>query len=114
MSTLRNSVRLIGHLGGNPEVREIANGKKVARFSLATNETYKDQSGKKVTETQWHNLIAWNKTADICEKYLVKGKEIAIEGKLTSRNWEDKDGIKRTTTEIIINEILMLSNGQKD
>ena len=108
MSTLRNKVQLIGNLGNNPEIITLDSGKKLAKFSIATNESYKNSQGEKVTETQWHNLIAWNKTAEIVEKYLEKGKEIAIEGKLTSRSYEDKDGGKKYVTEIIVHELLML------
>lgn len=108
MSTLRNKVQLIGNLGNNPEIITLDSGKKLAKFSIATNESYKNSQGEKVTETQWHNLIAWNKTAEIVEKYLEKGKEVAIEGKLTSRSYEDKDGTKKYVTEIIVYELLML------
>ncbi len=110
MNNLRNSVRLIGNLGMNPEVKEIGKDKKVAKFSLATKEVYKNEDGEKVSETQWHNLIAWGNQAKIAEKYLKKGNEIAIEGKLTSRNYTDKDGVKRYVTEIVVNEILMIGS----
>ncbi len=110
MSTLRNKVQLIGNLGNNPEIITLDSGKKLAKFSLATNESYKNAQGEKVTETQWHNLVAWNNTAEIIEKYLEKGREIAIEGKLTSRSYETKEGEKRYVTEIIVNELLMLGS----
>ncbi len=110
MSTLRNKVQLIGNLGNAPEIITLESGKKLAKFSLATNENYKNAKGEKVTDTQWHNIVAWNKTADIIEKYLEKGKEVAIEGKLTSRSYETKEGDKRYVTEIVCNELLMLSN----
>jgi len=109
MSNLRNSVRLIGHLGNAPEVKEVGTNKKVARLSIATNESYKNDQGEKIEETQWHNLILWDKNATIAEKYLHKGSEISIEGKLTSRNYIDKSGIKRYVTEIVVNEVLLLS-----
>ncbi len=109
MNTLRNKVQLIGNLGKDPEIINLENGKKIAKFSLATNDSYKNAQGERVTQTHWHNLIAWNKTAEIVEKYITKGKEIAVEGKLTNRSWEDKDGIKRYTTEVMVNELLMLS-----
>ena len=108
MNNLRNSVRLIGNLGMNPEVKEIGNDKKLAKFSLATREVYKNDDGEKVSDTQWHNLIAWGNQAKLAEKYLKKGNEIAIEGKITSRNYTDKDGVKRYITEIVVNEILMI------
>jgi single-strand DNA-binding protein len=108
MNNLRNNVRLIGNLGMNPDVKELNGGKKLAKFSIATSETYKGEDGEKVTETQWHNLIAWGKQAEIVEKYLKKGNEVAIEGKISSRNYTDKDGVKRYVTEIIVNDLLMI------
>jgi len=112
MSTLRNKVQLIGNLGNDPEIITLENGKKLAKFSLATNETYKNGQGEKITETQWHNIIAWNKTADIVATYVKKGKEIALEGKLTSRSYETKDGEKRYITEVVVSEVLLLGNKQ--
>ena len=108
MNTLRNKVQLIGNLGNNPEIITLDSGKKLAKISIATNETYKNAQGEKVTDTQWHNVVAWNKTAEIIEKYLVKGSEVAIEGKLTSRSYEDKDGAKKYITEVVCNELVML------
>jgi single-strand DNA-binding protein len=108
MSTLRNKVQLIGHVGNDPEIKTFDGGKKLAKLNVATNESYKNDKGEKVEETQWHSLIAWGKTADIIEKYVVKGKEIAIEGKLTHRSYEDKNGEKRYVTEVVIDELLML------
>lgn len=108
MNTLRNKVQLIGNLGSTPEIITLDSGKKLAKFSIATNESYKNAQGEKITETQWHHLIAWNKTAEIVEKYLEKGKEIAIEGKLTSRSYDDKEGNKKYITEVVVNELLML------
>ena len=108
MNALRNKVQLIGNLGNNPEVITLESGKKLAKFSIATNESYKNAQGEKVTDTQWHNVIAWNKTAEIVEKYLSKGNEVAVEGKLTSRSYEDKEGVKKYITEIVVNELLML------
>ena len=109
MNTLKNKVQLIGNLGQDPEIITLESGKKLAKFSLATNENYKNASGEKVTQTDWHNLIAWGKTADIIEKYITKGKEIAIEGKLTNRSYETKEGEIRYVTEVVVNELLMLS-----
>ena len=108
MSTLRNKVQLIGNLGNNPEVITLESGKKLAKFSIATNERYRNADGEKITDTQWHNVIAWNKTAEIVEKYLTKGNEVAVEGKLTSRSYENKEGVKKYITEIIVNELVML------
>ena len=108
MNTLRNKVQLIGNLGNNPEIITLESGKKLAKFSIATNESYTNASGQKVDNVQWHNVVAWNKTADIIEKYVTKGKEIAIEGKLTSRSYETKEGDKRYITEVVIHELLLL------
>lgn len=110
MSTLRNKVQLIGNLGNAPEIINLESGKKLAKFSLATNENYKNAQGEKQTETQWHNIVAWNKTAELIEKYVEKGREIAIEGKLTSRSYDDKDGNKRYITEVIVSELLLLGS----
>ncbi len=112
MSNLRNSVRLIGFLGGAPEVKEISKTKKLAKMSIATNESYKNEKGEKVEETHWHNLVLWDKQADIAAKYLVKGSEIAIEGKLATKSYSDKDGVKRYYTEIVVNEVLMLGKNK--
>ncbi len=108
MSTLRNKVQLIGNLGNDPEIVTLESGKKLAKFSIATNESYKNNKGERVTDTQWHNVVAWGKTAEIIESFVTKGKEVAIEGKLTTRSWEDKEGQKRYTTEVVCNELLML------
>jgi len=110
MSTLRNKVQLIGNIGGEPNITKLESGKKVARVSLATNENYKNKEGEKVTDTQWHTLVAWGKTAEIIEKFVDKGNEIAIEGKLTSRSYDDKEGNKRYVTEVVVSEILLLGN----
>jgi len=108
MYALKNKVQLIGNLGNAPEVKTLESGKKMARFSVATNEVYRNAKGDKVTETQWHNLVAWGKVAEIVEKFLSKGKEVAIEGKLINRTYNDKDGVKKYITEIQVNELLML------
>ena len=112
MNALRNKVQLIGNLGHAPEVKQTESGKKLVKFSVATNEVYHNAKGEKVKETQWHNLIAWGKLADIVEKYLNKGSEVAVEGKLITRNYNDKEGNKKYITEIQVNELLML--GGKD
>lgn len=109
MNNLRNKVQLIGNLGNNPEIINLDSGNKLAKLTLATNETFKNSKGEKVKDTQWHNLVAWGKTAEIIEKYLTKGNEIAIEGKLVNRSYNDKDGNKKYITEIVVNELLMLS-----
>ena len=110
MYALRNKVQLIGNLGAAPEIKTLEGGKKMARFSIATNESYKNAKGEKVTETQWHNLVAWGKLADIAEKFLNKGTEVAIEGKLINRNYTDKEGVKKYVTEIQVNELLLLGS----
>lgn len=110
MYTLKNKVQLIGNLGNAPEIKNTTSGKKLARFSIATNETYRNAKGEKVKETTWHNLIAWGKIADIVEKYLNKGSEVAIEGKLISRSYTDKEGIKKFISEVEVNELLMLGS----
>ena len=110
---MRNKVTLIGNLGQNPEVKELNGGKKLARFSIATNETYRNKAGEKVTDTQWHNLTVWDKTAEIAEKYLKKGSEVAVEGKLVNRNYTDKEGVKRYVTEVHVSELVLLG-GKKD
>ena len=108
MSNLRNKVQLIGNVGQEPSTTNLDNGKKVARLSLATNENYKNSKGEKVQATDWHTVVAWGKTAEIIENYVSKGKEIAVEGKLTSRSYEDKEGVKRYVTEVLASEILLL------
>ncbi|MFK8046248.1 MAG: single-stranded DNA-binding protein [Crocinitomicaceae bacterium] len=108
MNNLRNKVQLIGNLGQAPEIISFDSGNKLAKLSLATSETYKNAKGEKQTDTQWHNVVAWGKTADIIEKYLVKGQEVAIEGKLVNKSYETKEGEKRYRTEIQISELLML------
>jgi len=110
MSTLRNKVQLIGNVGQTPEIRNLESGKKVASFSIATNEFYKNSKGEKVQDTQWHNVVTWGKQAELIEKYVDKGKEVAIRGKLTSRSYETQSGEKRYVTEILVNEILFLGN----
>ncbi len=108
--SLRNKVTLIGHTGKEVEIYNFENGNKKASVTLATNDYYTNANGEKIEETQWHNLIAFGKTAEILEKYVPKGKEIAIEGKLTYRSYDDKDGAKRIMTEIRIEELVLLGS----
>ena len=108
MNTLRNKVQLIGNLGTQPEIIDLEGGRKLAKFSLATNEYYKNAKGEKMQQTEWHNIVAWGKTAQIIEQYVNKGQELAIEGKLSSRSYETKTGEKRYVTEVVANEILMI------
>lgn len=110
MLSLKNKVQLIGNLGMDPEIKNLDNGKKLAKISLATTESYRNLKGEKVEETQWHNVIAWGKTAEIAEKYLRKGGEVAVEGKIVNRSYEDKQGNKRYITEIVVSELLLLGN----
>ncbi|QEM02122.1 single-stranded DNA-binding protein [Mucilaginibacter rubeus] len=106
MNSLRNSVRLVGNLGMDPEVKVFDSNKKMVRLSIATNESYKNDKGEKITDTQWHNLIFWGTQAKLAEDLLKKGDEVAVEGKLANRNYTDKDGIKRYVSEVIVNEFL--------
>jgi single-strand DNA-binding protein len=113
MNVLRNSVRLIGNLGDDPKVRKLDSGKTVANFSIATNEIYRDQNGQKQSETTWHRLVAWGKQAEIVENYVKKGSEIAIEGKLTNRSYDNKNGEKQYVTEVLVNSILLLDKNKE-
>jgi single-strand DNA-binding protein len=108
MNELKNSVRLIGRLGNDPQVRKLGNGRTVANFVIATTEVYRDNEGNKKSETTWHKIVAWGQPAAIAEKYLHKGSEVALEGKLTNRNWEGSDGEKHYVTEVSISSLLML------
>lgn len=108
MNAIKNKVQLIGHVGQEPEIKTFDGGKKVASITIATNESYTNNKGEKVENTEWHRITAWGKVADIIEKYVIKGKEIAIEGKLTHRSYDDKDGNKRYITEIVASELLLL------
>ena len=108
-----NKVILIGRLGKDPDVRYTPDGTMVTNFNLATDEQWKDKNGEKVQKTEWHRIVTWGKLAEICGNYLVKGKLVFIEGRIQTRSWEDKEGIKRFTTEIIASNMQMLdSKGQ--
>ncbi len=112
---MHNKCQLIGNLGKDPEVRTLTGGKKVANFSLATSESYKDKNGEKQTKTEWHNIIVWEKLAEICEKYIKKGSKIFLEGRITYREFDDKDGVKRRVTDIVCSEMRMLDGaGNKE
>lgn len=108
MNAIKNRVQLIGNLGQDPEIVTLEGGSKLAKFSIATSDYYKNAKGEKVEDTQWHNIVAWGKTAEIVESYLTKGKQVAIEGKLIHRTYETKEGEKKYFTEIKCNELLML------
>lgn len=103
-----NKVQLIGNLGRDPEVRYTKAGKAVASFSMATMEKWKDDAGNKNEKTEWHRIIAWGKLGEICGEYLNKGSSVYIEGKIQTREWTDKDGNKRQTTEIVASQMIML------
>jgi len=110
MQNLKNKVYLIGNLGMDPEVKKLENGGSLAKFSLATSDSYKNKDGEKVEETQWHNLVAWGPKAQFAEKYLKKGQQIAVEGKLTHRIYENQEGKKQYYTEVIVNDVQMLGS----
>jgi single-strand DNA-binding protein len=117
MPEVKNKVQLTGNLGNKPDVRVTENGRKFARFSIATNEYYKSAKGEPVENTYWHNIVAWGKTAELAEKMLDKGKQVSVEGKLVSRSYIDKEGMKRYVTEVQVNQISLVddknnSNGQ--
>ena len=117
MNNLRNRVQLIGNLGQDPEIKTLESGKKVVHFTLATNDGYKNNDGQKVEETTWHNIVAWNGLAERAAKYLKKGKEVAVDGRLVYRSYEDKKGVTKYITEIVLNEMLLLGsskNKEKD
>jgi single-strand DNA-binding protein len=113
MNALRNKVQLIGHLGSKIELKTLESGKIVGNVSIATNESYKNQKGEKISETTWHRLVIWGKNAELLNKYTDKGSEIAIEGKISNRDYTDKEGVKRFITEIVVNEVLLMANGEK-
>lgn len=106
---ITNMVHLCGNLGKDPEVRYMDNGKAKATFTFATNETFTDKDGVKQTRTEWHNIVAWNKTAEILEKYVRKGDKLLLQGHIQYRTWDDKDGNKKHITEIVIEEMQLLS-----
>ncbi len=109
-----NKVILIGNLGKDPEVRHLDNGRAVANFSLATSETYKNKQGERVTNTEWHNIVLWTPLAEIAERFLKKGGQVYIEGKLTTRSWDDQEGNKRYTTEVVGNNMTLLGSRPDD
>ena len=114
MSTLKNHVQLIGNVGQDPTITNLESGKKVARFSLATNEYYKDAKGEKTQNTDWHTLVAWGRTAEIIEKYVDKGREIGVTGKLRTRTFTTDDGSQRYVTEVEAREILLLGTNNNN
>ena len=107
MNTMKNRVQLIGHVGNDTEVRTFEGG-KVANLNIATNDSYTNKKGEKVEQTEWHRIVAWGSTAEIIEKFVSKGKEIAIEGKLSTRSYDDKEGNKRYITEVVVSDLMLL------
>jgi single-strand DNA-binding protein len=108
MNNLRNRVQLIGNLGQDPETKTLESGKKIVKFTVATSESFKNGEGQKVNETTWHNVVAWNGLADVAGKYLKKGGQVAVEGRIVYRSYEDKAGITKNITEIVANDLVML------
>jgi single-strand DNA-binding protein len=111
MNSLRNKVQLIGNLGQDPETKTTESGKKLVHFTLATKEGFKNAEGQRINETTWHNIVAWNGLADIAGKYLKKGNEVAVEGRIVYRTYEDKKGVTKYTTEIVLSDLELLRNG---
>jgi single-strand DNA-binding protein len=109
-----NKAILVGNVGNDPEVKYLEGGTAVAKFSLATTENYKNKAGERVSQTEWHNIVAWRHLAELTEKYITKGKQLFIEGRITNRSWEDQDGNKRYTTEIVAQSIQMLGRKSDD
>ncbi len=113
MNELKNSVRLIGRVGNEPQVKKLGNGRTVVNFSVATTEMYRDSEGNRKSETTWHRIVAWGQPAAVAEKYLKKGSEIAVEGKLANRNWDGRDGEKHFRTEVNISSLLLLAKNNQ-
>ncbi|HLP72097.1 MAG TPA: single-stranded DNA-binding protein [Bacteroidales bacterium] len=114
MSTMKNRVTLIGNLGVDPEIRTTENGKKVVHFTLATKDGFKNAEGQKVTETTWHNIVAWNGLAETATKFLKKGNEVAVEGRIVYRTYEDKKGVTKQSTDIVLSDLALLRNGKTE
>lgn len=114
MNNLRNRVQLIGHLGQDPEIKTLESGKKVANFTIATNDSFKNTEGQKVEETTWHNIVAWNGLAERAARFLKKGKEVAIDGRIVYKSYEDKKGMTRYVTEIVLNDMLFLGSSGRN
>lgn len=114
MNSMKNRVTLIGNLGQDPEIKTTETGKKVTHFTLATNDGFKNSDGQRVTETTWHNCVAWNGLAETASRFLKKGKEVAVEGRIVYRTYEDKKGVSKNITEIVLNDLVLLRNGKKD
>ncbi len=106
---MKNHVQIVGRLGANPEVKIMDNGSKFARFSIAVTETYTTKKGEKVTDVQWHPVVAWGPLASVAERLLYKGTQVTVDGKLSKTRYTDKEGIKRSSTEIIANELFVFN-----
>jgi single-strand DNA-binding protein len=114
MNTLKNTVSLIGRLGKDPMISNLNNGNKLVRFTVATNDAYKNKAGEWVNSTEWHSIKAWGKTAELCEKLLKKGTEVVLEGKLETDQYETKEGEKRSSTAINLREFMLLSKKEEE
>ena len=112
MNSLRNKVQLIGHLGADPEVKTLENSNTLTKMRIATSDTYKNAQGEKVTDTQWHNVVVWGKVAEIAGKYLTKGSEVMVEGRLVHRDFTGSDGQKRYITEVVVHDLLLMDKKQ--
>ena len=112
MNALRNSVQLIGNLGQDPELKTLDSGKKIAKFTIATHDAYKNSEGQKIEETMWHNIVVWNGLAETASKYLKKGNEVVVNGRLVYRTYDDKNGVTKYYTEIVLNEIHLLRSSK--
>ena len=108
MNAMKNTVQLIGNVGNDPEIKTFEGGKKLANLTIATNDSYKNDKGERVEQTEWHRVVAWGKTAEIIEKFVTKGIQVGLEGKLTNRSYDDKNGEKRYITEVVVSEIMLL------
>ncbi|MGQ7945954.1 single-stranded DNA-binding protein [Flavobacterium sp. WC2509] len=108
MNAMKNRVQLIGNVGNDPEIKNLDGGRKVAHLNIATNDSYKNDKGERVEQTEWHRVVAWGKTAEIIEKFVTKGNQLALEGKLTNRSYDDKNGEKRYITEVVVSEVMLL------
>ena len=114
MNSLKNRVTLIGNLGQDPETKTTESGKKVTHFTIATDDGYKNAEGQKISETTWHNIVAWNGLAEVAGRYLKKGRQVAVEGRIVYRSYEDKKGIAKNITEIVLNDLILLRSGKEN
>jgi single-strand DNA-binding protein len=108
MNAMKNRVQLIGNVGNDPEIKNFEGGKKLANLTIATKDSYKNEKGERVDQTEWHRVVAWGKTAEIIEKYVTKGVQVALEGKLSHRSYDDKNGEKRYISEVVISEVVLM------